>query len=174
MSKNGFDFSGFRSLPVEREFFPMDGLAAGEGVTLQLNLDLLTLEKMDQLEIEFNAIFDEILNPFKELEKDAEANTETALVKSGEAEPKPFQLPKFEMFALEKAKFSFFARVLAGAAGEADEYNRFIHSWNVTKKGKPVPITYESFLQMPPHGLARLYRFCVSEANNPTASEKKQ
>ena len=188
MAKDGFDFSGFRALPVERLFFPTEQARADNNpVKLMLNLDFLSLEKMEQLETEFNAIFDETFGVFRKIEEAAEdlpeetaADAVTALAVVDEdtaataaPEAKALDLPKLELFALEKSKFRFFVRALAGAPGEKDPNNRFIHSWDVMKGNKAIPISYESFLQMPPHGLMDLYRFCVGEANNPTAQEKK-
>src|SRR4051812_37482952 len=128
MSKNGFDFSGFRALPTERLFFPNEQAKADNNpVKLMLNLDLLTLEKMEQLETEFNAIFDETFGVFRKIEEaadvsddpaEAEASTDLTVVKdeNDKVEPQPaaVDFPKFELFALEKSKFRFFARVLAG------------------------------------------------------------
>ncbi len=168
----GFDFSGFASPPVEREFFPRDDMKPGEGVKIKINLDLLTLEKMEALEGEFNNIFQESAVSLKEAiaPPDVKGRKSTKMAVAGE---KPLALPKIELFAFEKAKFRFFAGALAGLPGSTDANDRLIHSWDVQKDGTPIPVTHEAFLQMPPHGLSRLYRFCVGEANNPTPSEKK-
>lgn len=178
MSKSGFEFSGFFAPPVEREFLLAEGMEPGTGVQIFINLDLLTIEKMQELEAEFNAIFDDSVAPIRKA-LDAVADAEQKDRDSEEAgadtdKPEVTQLPKLELFALEKAKFKFFARALAGPEGDTNPSNRLLHSWNVVRDKKAVPISYESFLQMPPHGLIRLYRFCIGEANNPTAQEKKQ
>lgn len=209
MPENGFDFSGFRSLPVEREFLPREGMKAGQGVKLMLNLDLLSLEKMEQLEAAFNEGIEQAAGLFKSpvppppaksdklavagkkplpkmkkaellakakflgLTISADAKIDEIAAEIQLAETVTFNYPKLELFAFEKARFKFFARALAGGPGETDPYDRLIYSWDVTKDGKPVPISYESFLQMPPHGLKKLYQFVIGEANNPTAQEKK-
>lgn len=182
MAKNGFDFSGFFSAPVEREFYPTEQAEKdGNAILVKINLDLLTLEKMEQLEAEFNSIFEDAAGLFAKIDEvkaeiDAGQKKEDALEKvdaiTEELEKVP-ELPKFQLFAYEKASFKFYARALAGEPGNDDATHRLLHSWNVVKGKTPVPISYESFLQMPPHGLRKLYRFCVGEANNPTPQEKK-
>lgn len=173
MVAKGFDFAGLASPPIEREFFPHEGMKAGEGIKLMLNLDFLTLEKMESLEAGFNAIFDETANSLRDLIAPPPAKGRRKSNKLAVTGTKPEELPKIELFAFEKAKFRFFAGALAGQPGSTDPTDRLIHGWDVVRDGKPVPISYEAFLQMPPHGLSRLYRFCVGEANNPTTSEKK-
>ncbi len=85
----------------------------------------------------------------------------------------PPEIPQIELFAFEKARLRFYAETLAGEPSDTDPEKRLIHGWDVVRDGQEVPISYETFVQMPPHGLNRLYRFIMGVANNPTASEKK-
>jgi hypothetical protein len=215
MSSNGADFSDFFSAPVAREFFPSEAAeAAGKSVTVYLNLDFLTIEKMEQLETEFNdgvSAAAGIIKKVEEVEpaKPKSRSTKLAVVgkkplkkmKTAELLAKaaeldldipdgatdeeiiaeielseiiPFEFPRIPLFAFEKNRFRFFARTLAGEPGNTDPNKRLLHGWGLVDKDKqPVPISYESFVQMPPHGLHRLYRFVIGEANNPTPQEKK-
>ena len=187
---NGFDFGGFRSSPVEREYFPVDGMKSGEGVTLQLNLDLLTTAKMTQLEDEYNAIYEDLARPFESLfkalkpaadekparkpvEEPENAADEDPAIEAADEKEEDSSLPAMRIFSFEKANLTFYARVLGGSPENTDPYDRLIHGWNVTENGKPMPVSNESFLRMPPHAVKRLYRFCLGAANNPTEDEKK-
>lgn len=193
MSDKGFEFSGFISAPVEREFLPREGMKEGEGVKLMLNLDYLTIERMDQLDAKFNKMFDGSLGILKAVDKAvSELATEDepdptpktdAIAKRGKkklpvaaTKPAPATpaVPQIELFVFEKARARFYAETLAGEPGNTDPEKRLIHGWNVVRDGEDVPICYESFIQMPPHGLTKLYRFVIGAANNPTSQEKKQ
>lgn len=181
---NGFEFTGFSSPAVEREFLPTDSTKPGEGVTLWLNLDLLTIEYMEALEAEFNKQCDEAITQFAGIAPEPEPEPETksgakkskALAVAG-TKPEPKRdlpaLPKVELFLMEKARYRFFIIAMAGQPGEDNPDTRLLRAWNVYRDGKKVPVSYESFLDMPPHALARMYRFIISEASNPTPQEKK-
>lgn len=167
MKSNGFEFSGFRKPPVEREFLPHEDMKPGEGVMLKLNLDLLTLERMEQLETEFDGIFETTVA--KALPEASKAKSKKLTV----AGTKPEPAAKISLFDYEKKMFKLRARMLAGRPGEDDPDTRIIQSWNVVADGKAVPVSFEAFLQMPSSGLRKLYEFCTGEANNPTKNEKK-
>lgn len=173
MSKS-FEFSGLFSPAVDREFLPTDNLKPGEGLTLSLNLDFLTLESMEMLEAEVNNIVNNaagFLDAVTEVEEEPKKTRGKKQI--AVAATKPIPVPKIELFVFEKARYRFFARALAGQQGENDPSQRLIRDWNLVKAGTKVPVSYETFIQMPPHGLAKLYRYVIGEANNPTSSEKK-
>lgn len=189
MSSKGFEFSGFRSLPVEREFLPLADMKAGDGVLLQINLDLLTLEKIEDLETEFNRLMNESMGFAEALDAindaiEAAAESEAPQPKQVKGKKMPvagtkpdaikkFEVPKIEIYAEQKARFRFHATALAGKPGNTDPYDRLIYDWSAVKNGKKIPISYEVFMQMPPHALLKMYYFCLGEANNPTTQEKK-
>lgn len=177
MSAKGFEFSGFCAPPVEREFFPQEGMKPGEGIMLQLNLDHLSLERMDLMDARFNEIFDGSMSIMKMIEgvvEEANPKPKSKKLAAAAEKPKPVEVPKIELFTFEKARTRFYIEMLAGEPGNTDPFNRLVHGWNVTRDGQDVPVSYETFSQLPPHGLKRLWHFVMGEANNPTAQEKKQ
>lgn len=163
MSKNGFEFSGFRRPLIGVEYKPHPSVKDGEGVQLQLNLDLLTIERMEEIEANFNEVFSRF---GASLADDAAegSDQEEGLVKKDR---------RISLYSYEKALFNMRVSLLAGTKGNADPNARFIHSWNVVKDGKPLPVEFESFDGMSTTAVADLYNFVTTAANNPTESEKK-
>ncbi len=182
MTENGFEFSDLFSAPIEREFFPREGIKDGEGIKLMLNLDFLTMERMEQLEGEAQRIAVEFAEAYGEPElidaPEGEAPAAGKKAKKPDAGKETTEAlqktsPKVQLFGIEKAMFKIMAITLAGPSGLTDPTQRLINSWNVVRDGKPVPVSYESFCQIPQHGLQKLYRFCLYSAPNPTKDEKK-
>lgn len=202
MPEAGFEFSGFLSPAVARDFYPTEQAEKDKtAVKLWLNLDMLTIERMEQLETDYAQFLDDATGVFtavSELFKadDADSDTDTDAVAITDAvtdgkqptakkkkelavagkKPSKTGLPatRIGVFAMEKTRLRFYATVLGGRAGENDPTKRLIADWNLVRDGKPIPISYEVFLQMPPHGLAKLYQFVLGAANSPTPQEKKQ
>lgn len=183
MATKGFDISGFRMPPVEREFLPHEDVQPGDGVKLLLNLDLLTLERMELIDEEFRAMFDEKVEPETEELETSQALAITEPTSKSKKLPvagkkpekkKPSPTSAISLYAYERAVIPFRAKLLAGQPGEDDPDKRIIRSWNVVKNGKAMPVCYESLIVMPSQALEKLYLFCTREANNPTKDEKKE
>lgn len=170
MSKNGFEFSAFRRPVVRVEYKPHPSVKDGEGVQLELNLDLVTLEVMEGIEEEFNRIFADHQEPAERSGKRFRADVE---VSDDDNDGVVDDAPRINLYSYERALFAMRATLLAGKPGSDDPNERFIYSWNVVKKGKPVPVSYETLVGMPATTVADLYNFVTSTANNPTDKEKK-
>jgi hypothetical protein len=183
---SNFEFSGFKRPPVKREYFPHESIKEGSGVQLALNLDLLTLEKMEEIDAQFDAMFAEISNTIEnpvadELQVSQPAESQ-ALVKVGsevdeELVPVPVKKESYRslsMFQLDKAIIRFRAQMLGGLPGEDDPDKRFIKDWNVVENGKKVQVCYETFLRMSKPQLDHLYNFVTEEASNPTKKKDKR
>jgi len=167
MSATGFEFNSFRRPSVKVEYKPHPSIKDGEGVQLDLNLDLLTLAAMETIEAEFASLFEQAENapqePASTAKRSRKNASDVSLIKPAE----------FTIYQFEKAIFRLRACLLAGKPGENDPDKRFIRSWNVTRGGKKLPVAYESLISMPAKALNDLYLFVTGKANNPTDNEKK-
>ena len=159
----GFEFANLGRPAVDAEFKPHDAIADGEGLMLKLNLDLLTMERLEEMETEFQkaTTVTEPVSARPESEKSSEAE------KSGEAENtdrKEITPEKISIFYFEKANIRFKARMLGGKPGEDNPEDRYIREWNMQAEGKPIAVAYEFFEKMPSNVLNRLYDFVTGEA----------
>lgn len=142
----GFQLGKLRRPAVRKEYIPHESVKEGEGLQVELNLDLLTLELMEQLDAEIKKTISDI----------GEQSGETD---SAEA------LAKFEMFHFEKMNIRFKAQMLGGKSGETDPDKRFVRSWDMVGEGdKPIPVSYEVFEAMPKPVLDKFYDWVTNEA----------
>lgn len=168
MSKSkGFDLAGFRKPAIEVEYLPHESVNPGEGLKLSINADLLTLDKMDEIEARFNAMFAP-----PEPEQLAEGNNAADAEKPKTA--LAIASPKVSLYTYEKEMLKLHVSLLVGEPGNTDPNGRFIASWNAVVDGKPVPIAYESLVSQPANLIKGLYDFVTGAANNPTKDDKKK
>jgi|GEM_PF-6916754 len=171
---NAFEFGGFRKPPIDVEYKPHDSVPEGQGVMMKLNLELLTLDRMEQIDAEFEATLKSV-----EQEIDETAKGKKLLTEGGGAK-KPARSDaggnNVGIFAFDRALLRMKIIMLAGAPGADQDkpFDRLIHSWNVVEGGAPVAITFENIARLPSAQIERLYAFATGEANKPTAKEKKR
>lgn len=145
----GFEFEKLRVLPVEAEFKPNEQIVDGEGLKLQLNLDLLTVGKMEEVEAE-NRQREKDLTVLEAKQKNKSKKKEESI----------------SAFHFIKTDIRFKARQLGGKPGENNPADRYIADWDLVQNGAKVPVSYEIFEQMPLQLLNELYNFVVGEANS--------
>lgn len=160
----GFKFGNLRRPPVSVEYLPHESVKPGEGLQVELNLDLLTLELMESLDEEMQKTIEDI-----QTELDGSDETPPVTDADAPAENKKPAATKFEMFHFEKMNVRFKARMLGGNPGENNPDKRFVRGWNMTDdEGKEIPVSYEIFEAMPKTALDSFYNFVTAEAGKPT------
>lgn len=143
-------FSAMKRPPIKVEYCPHD-VPPGEGLKMSINLDLLTLEKMEELDSEF-------VNTMKTAQAEQEGGGES-----------------FSPFVFDKANVKFKARSLGGNPGEDDPEKRLIRDWEMTDDDEnPIPVSYEFLEKMAKPILDGLYNFITAEASKPTKKSEPQ
>lgn len=151
----GFEIAKLRRPPVSVEYKPTEDIKDGEGLQLKLNLDLLTMARLEEMEKEFETTANTVAKVLKKNdEPESESETE--------------ETEKISIFHFDKANIRFKARMLGGEPGENNPDDRYIADWNVEADGKPVPVCYETFAAMPATVLKNLHDFVTGEASAPT------
>lgn len=171
-----FEISELKAPPFACEFKPHPNLKDGEGLQLKLNLDFLTIERIDALNKEIeNRVKSFLPSPDVDAKPDALAKkskknpaTETALV----APARPQGLDS--MYFLDKEHIRLRAIMLGGAPGNTDPEQRLIHSWDAVRGGSPVPVCFEVFAGMSKHMQQALYDFVTVEAQKPSKKKSPQ
>ncbi len=165
-----FELNDLKRPPVTVEYKPYDGIEDGEGLEMELNLDLMTIERMEETEAEFEKLFADL-----EKTKNGESATDKAGENDGGDEEnsekesrKQSGKPKIGMFYFEKNHIRFRARMLGGAPGDDDANKRYIRNWKMVNKGEAVPVCYETLARMEKTVLDALYDFVTGEASKPT------
>lgn len=143
-----FDIKGVSRPTVTAEFKPHENIADGEGIQTELNLDWLTLDRMEESESEYLNLSEEDLKQIED--------------------------GKLSTYHFMKRDIRYRSRVLGGKPGSNDPEDRVIRSWNVVRDGVPVPIQYETFLSLPYVMLANLFQFCAFDAGKPTKKKEDQ
>lgn len=181
-----FELSALKALPHACEFKPNPNLKDGEGVQLTINLEFLTIERIDALNLEIeNRVKNLLPVPVPEVAEDKlqtsskkgkqSKTTETAIEIVPASEPEPTALPSFDsMYFFDKEQIRLRAIMLGGAEGNEDPTQRLIHSWDVVHNKKPVPVCFEVFLGMSKHMQQALYDFVTDEAQKPTKKKSQQ
>lgn len=173
----GFKFNNLLRPPVAVEFLPHENVSPGEGLEMEINLDLLTLEKMEELDEEFRRTVSDLKqseqNPVvKTSISETAPDTENAEIIQAAAESEPESL---SLFHFDKANIRFKARSLGGNPGEDNPAARFIRSWKMSdSEGNPIPVSYEFLVKFPKTVLDRLYDFVTNEASKPTKKNDEQ
>lgn len=140
----GFDIENFIK-PVACEFLP-DGYKDGEGLQLELNLHLISIEFMEKLEAELN----DTIQKAKQ-----ESETENKVIEGEED-------AQISFFFQQKEELKFKARILGGEAGKKNDPNRIIKSWNLMRKGKPVPVSQNEIIKLGRATVDALFNFCMT------------
>lgn len=152
----GFEFEDFNIPSVQAVYKPEH--FKGEGLKMMVNLNLITLEKMESIEADFKKWFDE----FTKNHEPKKENTE-------EENTSKEQESKLEVFFLEKNQLRFRARMLCGKPGENNPDDRYIESWEMKNKaGEDIPVSYESIIGLSKKAIDDLYTFVTTEAGKPT------
>jgi hypothetical protein len=153
----GFDVSNLTK-PVACEFLP-PGCPKGQGLKLELNLNLISIEFMEKLESELN----ETVVRAKKI-----SEIEEKVLKGDESAFKAEESPQISFFFQQKEEIRFKARILGGEAGKRNDPNRIIVSWDLERKGKPVPVCQEEIIKLGKPMVDALFQFCMLEAGQPT------
>lgn len=165
----------------ENEFLPHPSVKKGEGLKIHVNLDLMTLEYLDNTEKFFEQWKDEQLKKYGISDEDfaeaAEAEKPAKKGKKAVAEkPKPFVAPLQAELINDQLRLDirYKAIVLAGRPGSDDPRKRWIASWDlVDADGKPVEISYEVVSKWSRHLITNLYEFCQKAGQTDKETEKK-
>ena len=156
----GFEFENLKRPPVDTEYKPRGDEEDGTGLKMQLNLDLLTMSRMEEMEQDYNRA----LKNLAAVAKKPKISTENGGDEEETADADNSQ--GISIFHYEKSNIRFKARMLGGRPGERNAEDRYIRSWNLEIGGEKVEINYEFFEQMPVTVLNALYEFVTGEANS--------
>lgn len=175
-----FELSNLNYPPLTA-FYKPEHVKTGKGVEMEINPNLLTIERMEQVEAEFHKIrmdlLKDIQTPVKTIVINPDAAGKPKSPNGKTAEPEhassPIEEKPAEIFFTEKHVHRFRARMLGGKPGETDPDARYIRRWKVVENGVPVPVCYETFEKLPSRVLNDLYRFVTEEAGKPTKKNEE-
>lgn len=152
----GFELNSFRR-PAEAAEYKPKHIATGDGVQLMLNLDWLTLAKMEETEADMLRSIEfenkQLMTVGNEAAEKENKSDDLNLL---------YKAQIHSIYGFQKAQHCYKARVLGGKPGSTDPTDRVIQSWDVISGGVAVPVCYESFVQMPEAILTSLYDFCTN------------
>ena len=161
---------------IEKEFLPHEEVKAGEGLTVVINQDLLTLDYLRGFEkfyADWKAGQTEKADQMRETAEKIKSLTDSADWKSLSESKREQRLSEtlgsqsdIEGLVSETFRFDIESKAiyLGGVPGEADPKKRMIVSWNLERGGQPVPVSFEEICKFSQALINKLYAFCNDEA----------
>lgn len=160
------------------EFLPTTRTKKGQGLKVEINANLITLEYLERGKKEIEKLLG-FADVYKQIEE--AAAQEAAAAEEGPADdkaaPVDFEVIKQRLdlqaqtYDRMAGEIRVMARILGGNPGEDIPADRVVKSWDLTRAGRPVAVSFEELCRWDYKLLKKFYNFCVYEASEP---EKKK
>ncbi len=168
----GFEFGDlYNEDAFKTEFLPHEKVRKGQGLKLDLNRDVVSLDFINQTK----SFVENLVSDYEQAVAKSPENSGTGEPEEKSDEERRAEAEKSVSTSLNENLMVMeglaqairqYARILGGKPGEDIPSDRVIRSWDLVRGGKPVPVSYEELVTWKLSVLKKLFNFCVFEAQS--------